>query len=241
MSKTILIIPCYNEAARLDCEALTAFAAANPAISLLAVDDGSTDDTGKLLAEHGIRCLKLPSNQGKAEAVRQGVLAALGEPCDYIGYFDADLATPLEMAPLWAGMFDAEPGLGMICGCRLRRLGSDVRRRMFRHLIGRGFATVFSAYLGLPVYDTQCGAKLFRKAVATELFAAPFVTRWLFDVELFRRYSRERALSEISEYPLPVWREVGGSKLKVRHAFRILRELLKLMRYYAKAARDIAR
>lgn len=232
MSKTILIIPCYNEAARLDFQAMRAFATAHPDISLLAVDDGSTDDTAKKLAAHHIECLQLERNGGKAEAVRQGMLAALQEPCDYVGYFDADLATPLELAARWAARFDAEPELGMICGCRLRRLGADIRRSAVRHLIGRGFATIFSLYLRLPVYDTQCGAKLFRREVAQQLFAEPFVSRWLFDVELFRRFPHERALSGIVEDPLLSWHDVGGSKLKLRHALPVFIELTKIIRHY---------
>ncbi|MGE4564299.1 MAG: glycosyltransferase [Victivallaceae bacterium] len=232
MSKTILIIPCYNEAERLDFEALRAFAAAHPDIALLTVDDGSTDATAQMLAGHQISLLRLERNGGKAEAVRQGMLAALREPCDYVGYFDADLATPLELAARWAARFDAEPGLGMICGCRLRRLGADIRRSALRHLIGRGFATFFSLYLRLPVYDTQCGAKLFRREIAQQLFAEPFVSRWLFDVELFRRFPRERALSGIFEDPLPAWRDVGGSKLKLRHALPVFIELTKIILHY---------
>lgn len=232
MSKTILIIPCYNEAERLDFGALRAFSAAHPDIALLAVDDGSTDATSEKLAGNHIRCLRLERNGGKAEAVRQGMLAAVKEPCDYVGYFDADLATPLALAVRWAAWFDAEPQVDMICGCRLRRLGADIRRSAMRHLIGRGFATFFSLYLQLPVYDTQCGAKLFRRELVDQLFTEPFVSRWLFDVELFRRFPRERARSGIVEDPLPVWRDVGGSKLKLRHALPVFVDLAKIIRHY---------
>ena len=74
--------------------------------------------------------------------------------------------------------------------------------------------------------------KLKEKLAAEGLFAEPFVSRWLFDVELLRRMPRERACDAIYEYPLPVWRDVGGSKLKLRHAFRIFLELWRVMRHY---------
>jgi hypothetical protein len=92
--------------------------------------------------------------------------------------------------------------------------------------------------LKLPVYDTQCGAKLFRRETVETLFGDPFVTRWLFDVELLDRfllaYGQDAALREIFEFPLPEWRDVSGSTLKWSSAPGIGLEFLRLRRHYRK-------
>ena len=110
----------------------------------------------------------------------------------------------------------------VVIGARVQLLGRDIRRNRARHYVGRVFATVVSLALGMPVYDTQCGAKLFR--VTPELrsvLARPFLSRWIFDVELIARMVRERRQSggppvEQSSYELPLmkWTDVPGSKLR---------------------------
>ncbi len=238
MCQAVIVVPCYNERERLDVEALRRFSGEHPEILFLLVDDGSTDETGALLdrlaAElpRTVRSLRLPANGGKAEAVRAGMLEAGRSEAPLLGYWDADWATPLEEIPNFITLFRENPGLEVVTGCRLQRLGSEIQRSLVRHLIGRVMATIFSLYLKLPVYDTQCGAKLFRRETAEQLFAEPFVSRWLFDVELLRRMPRDRARRVVYEFPLSIWRDVGGSKLKMRHGFRILLALWRVMRHY---------
>ena len=105
----------------------------------------------------------------------------------------------------------------MLLGCRHLRLGTDIRRRIFRHYIGRVFATAVSVHLNLPVYDTQCGAKLIRKELIPALFSRRFVTRWFFDVEILRRciavYGLEGVKSRVVEVPLKKWSDIGESKV----------------------------
>jgi dolichyl-phosphate beta-glucosyltransferase len=100
-------------------------------------------------------------------------------------------------------------------------LGRDIRRSTVRHFTGRVFATVASVVLRLPVYDTQCGAKLFRVTPRfKELISEPFGARWVFDVEILARMLHQaQSTSEsfappmIYEYPLEEWRDVDGSRL----------------------------
>ena len=224
---TWLIVPCYDEADRLPAGEFRRFAAATPGISFLFVDDGSTDETAKvvsaLAAEIGGKALILPRNSGKAEAVRQGVFALRDEPdCDLIGFWDADLATPLDEVPRLAGIL-REHDLSMVMGSRWMHLGeNDIRRRWSRHASGRIFAFSVAWLLDSPVYDTQCGAKLFTAAIAAELFEKPFLTRWFFDVELLRRlqvlrHSRDLAAA-VWEVPLRCWRDVERSKVNMLRA-----------------------
>jgi glycosyltransferase involved in cell wall biosynthesis len=223
-----IVIPCYNEANRLNVEAFRKFATAEPCIRFLFVNDGSTDETKRILhdlqqSEPGrFSVHDLPNNMGKAQAVRQGVLRALADPCDYVGFWDADLATPLEAISDFYEVLSGDPRLLMVTGARVRLLGRTIERRRSRHYLGRLFATCTSLILSLPLYDTQCGAKLFRAhPVVRALFQQPFVTDWIFDVELFARLiqlcrsdARHSPQDLVYELPLQTWCDVAGSKLK---------------------------
>jgi len=229
-----IVVPCFNEADRLDVEAFARLAELASA-RIITVDDGSTDDTGVVLAaaarEHDtIEVLALAVNGGKAEAVRAGVRAAIADGKTIVGYFDADLATPVaEMARLVDLLADNEH-LQVVMGARVGLLGHDIERSLRRHYLGRIFATVSSAVLDLPVYDTQCGAKAFRVTPALRAAVSrPFSSRWAFDVELLGRL-RQHGVSrdEMSEMPLRGWRDVDGSKLGPAAGIRAGVDLLRL-------------
>lgn len=239
--QTTIIIPCYNEANRLNKEAFLQFLGNHEDVFFLFVNDGSKDNTLEMLAafanehEH-IHYLDVQPNGGKAEAVRRGMLhAAEHFTCDCIGFWDADLATPLYeidnfLAQMQRGDFE------MVTGLRLMRLGAGVKRKQLRHYLGRCFATTASILLKLPVYDTQCGAKLYKASIVPTLFSDSFVTRWLFDVELLARfinaYGRDKAIQNVYEYPLLEWVDVGGSQLKFKDFFKAPYELWQIKRRY---------
>lgn len=243
---TLIVVPCYNEAARLNADAFAAFAEAHPEIGFLLVDDGSTDATAEVLralcarVPERLAMLSLAQNSGKAEAVRQGFLAAMArDPApSTIGFFDADLATPLEALPQFIETLAQRPGIEMVFGSRVNLLGRHVRRKLVRHWIGRIFATFASQMLGVPIYDTQCGAKLFRNGASlASLFSQPFVTRWIFDVEILARLVRERRGTDrpqpedvIVELPLLRWVDVKGSKLRPRDFITVNLDLIRIHR-----------
>lgn len=246
MVEAIMVVPCYNEAHRLDGAAFRRFAAQEPAVRFLFVDDGSRDGTGALLdalaaeAPERFRVLHLARNSGKAEAVRQGVLAALAERPAAFGYWDADLATPLEAIPEFCRRLSERPERTMVLGARVKLLGRDVRRRAARHYIGRGFATLVSLMLDLGIYDSSCGAKLFRATPETAaLFEQPFLARWIFDVELLARFVRGRRgrplpppEQAIFELPLMAWQDQAGSKLRSRDFLWAFIDLARIYRRY---------
>src|SRR6266511_1010383 len=190
-SSATIVIPCYNEALRFQVPKFKEFSCTKPAVRFLFVDDGSTDGTGQVLeGPHRedpprFAICYLSENKGKAETVRQGVLCAFeASPVD-VRHWDADLATPLDTLAAFCELLDARPDLEMVFGAWVRLLGRMIERGALRHYLGRVFATAASLTLGLSIYDTQCGAKLFRASpVIQALFQHPFVTRWLVDVEL---------------------------------------------------------
>ncbi|GJM43422.1 MAG: hypothetical protein DHS20C21_02640 [Gemmatimonadota bacterium] len=225
---TVIVVPCYNEAGRLQPEAFRAFAASNASASFLLVDDGSTDRTRELLdALHRERpdrfaVLPLAKNFGKAEAVRRGLQLGLDAGKRYVGYWDADLATPLAAIGAFRDTMEARPHVEMLLGSRVKLLGRRIDRRAGRHYLGRVFATAASMTLRLGVYDTQCGAKMFRASETMRgVLEQPFESRWIFDVELIARFLQRHGwpdgpaeLDPIQELPLETWVDVGGSKIR---------------------------
>ncbi len=236
----IVVIPCYNEAERLSEELVLALCR-DPEVGVLLVDDGSQDGTADLLrriAEHApvgrVRALILPDNRGKAEAVRVGMLDALAKGADVVGYADADFATPPDEIFHLRDDLEAS-GAAVALGARIARLGARIDRKASRHYLGRVFATGASVILGLAVYDTQCGAKLFRDTPALRnALARPFSSRWAFDVELIGRLTSggDGAApirpDQMIEVPLRSWVDVPGSKLSARGALKAGVDLMAL-------------
>ena len=238
MSRIAIVVPCFNEEQRLNASAFQAYGDAD----FYFVNDGSTDGTLRLLQSLAasdpkrLHVLDLPKNSGKAEAVRNGIVAALPR-AEYVGFWDADLATPLSELPRFVEILDDRNEVQMVFGSRVRLLGRDIDRHASRHYFGRVGATLISATLGLAVYDTQCGAKLFRSSdVLRQIFSRPFLSRWLFDVEIIARLiqviGHNAAADSVHELPLFVWHDVQGSKVRSRDYLRGLRDLWRIHRAY---------
>jgi glycosyltransferase involved in cell wall biosynthesis len=223
-----LVVPCYNEAGRLDPAAFLHFLSTHPRVRLVMVDDGSGDGTWELLerirapAPAAVIAIRHSKNRGKAEAVRAGIIAAIAEDPAIVGFFDADLSTPLGAVDDFLALLGKRPDVEFVLGSRVLLMGRDVKRKAVRHYLGRVFATAVSLALDLPVYDTQCGAKMLRVNAATAtLFTTPFRSRWIFDVELIARYLRLPVLpgeaprrDRLYELVLPAWHDKPGSKLR---------------------------
>ncbi len=239
----VLVVPCYNEARRLRGDLFLEFVRRRAGVRVLFVDDGSVDGTADVHAKlasaapGAITALRLERNQGKAEAVRRGMIEACQASPRLVGFWDADLATPLDEVDDFLAVAAARPEIEVILGSRVLLMGRDIRRKASRHYLGRIFATAASLTLGIPVYDTQCGAKVFRgtEAVAS-LFAQPFHSPWIFDVELLARYldlpvegGLPRA-SRIYELAVRTWHDIPGSKLRPTDFARALIELIAIGR-----------
>jgi glycosyltransferase involved in cell wall biosynthesis len=238
MTRTTIVVPCHNEARRLDVKAFRHFAGRSANVQILFVNDGSRDETlavlNRIVAENPARfgVVDLGQNCGKAEAVRRGVLHAAGTEADFIGFWDADLATPLAVIETFVEVVQKRPEASLVMGVRLPLLGHAIHRRPVRGWLGAEFARIVSLAFGQRFQDTQCGAKLFRLTPETiAAFSQPFASRWIFDVELLARLrqlwraSGNSLRESVYEYPLDQWEDVAGSKLKRGDFFKAFAEL----------------
>jgi len=237
-----VVIPCYNEEDRLSGKEFKDFVNSNLGYHLCFVNDGSTDNTLKVLEElrvgneNKISVYNCAKNGGKAEAVRQGVLhLANDEQLDYIGYLDADLSTDFrDFDDLVRTIKDSD--FKIVSGSRMSRMGANITKESARALISKTINLIIRTILKMPFNDTQCGAKIMDKEVAQLVFQKKFITRWLFDVEIFMRmrkhYGKERVLQIICEQPLKRWIHADGSKLSMKDSVKIVGQLAKIAVHY---------
>ena len=233
-----LVIPCFNEERRLVAsEVAKCIEALNCKVVL--VDDGSTDGTLEKLTnlalqfpEH-IDVLPISKNGGKGEAVRAGFNYAFERGATQVLFCDADFAVgPNDLLRI-CNTLDEHTECKAVIGSRIAMVGSNIQRSVFRHYSGRAFATLVSLILGHQIYDTQCGAKVFKvDNEVRQAFSLPFLSRWAFDVEVIGRLLRiERSKNNqnlILELPLLNWSEVPGSKLNLFSQLRTVFELFKI-------------
>ena len=245
MSKYGIVIPCFNEENRLNTSLFVEFLKHHKKILFVFVNDGSTDNTKDLLMSMAVNCsekihvLELKSNSGKAEAVRCGVNYILKNTRALsVGYWDADLSTPLSELMKFIHFLKEHQTILFLMGSRIKRLGANIKRSEVRHYFGRIFASAASITLKLPIYDTQCGAKLIRRELAEDIFCEQFLSRWLFDIELIARiiamFGYDKAINHIYEFPLSTWIDEGDSKIKISDFLRVPKELWLIKHRYRK-------
>lgn len=224
-----VVVPAYNEQARIGrtlVRALDHLAAHHPEHGeLIVVDDGSTDETARIVEQVGgdrVRLLRQPRNSGKGAAVRRGVLEARGE---FVLFMDADLSTPIE--ELEKLLAFARSGADVVIGSR-GLPDSDIRQRQPtpRELMGRGFNLIVRTVLFGGVRDTQCGFKLFRHDAAREIFSRSTVDGFAFDVEILL-IARDLGY-RIHEVPV-IWYHAPHSKVSpVTDASKMFLDVLRL-------------
>ncbi len=242
---TGIIIPCYNEYYRLEKEKFLIFLGNNPLYHLCFVNDGSSDNTLEMLNElkqinpKNISVLNLETNQGKATAVQTGAnyLAEL-DFIENIAFLDADLSTSLEEMDNLVQKLNNNPKLAMVFGSRKAEESNNIDRNIVRKFLSNFVGFFIRFILQLPIKDTQCGAKVFRKSIIENVYSQRFISRWLFDIEIFLRLKKHIGLKDllnhISEEPLDSWIEVDGSKITLKDSFLIPINLLIIWFSYLK-------
>lgn len=241
-----VVVPCYNEARRLDVSKFADFARRSNDLELIFVNDGSSDDTLTRICEvyehasESVNVLSLTPNCGKGEAVRRGMIWAAARGFSTIGFWDADLATPLETIYGFHDVFRKYSQVDVVWGTRLCLLGHFIERDFVRRQIGRMFSSASATAVGVGIRDALCGAKMFRNGkMLCSVLAKPYSSRWIFDVEILARLrilsneNQGKPLQEsMYEYPLDQWFEMAGSKLRPVDFVRAASELTSLFWRY---------
>lgn len=229
--KTGIIIPCYNEEKRLNQEAFVSFIKENEDYHLCFVNDGSTDKTLNVLyvmkeqAPHAISIVDVKKNSGKATAVRAGARFLYNKShITNIGFMDADLSTDFRDFKDLVQTLKRENKM-VVFGSR-NALGSGaIERNVMRNVFSKFIKQFILLILGLPIRDTQCGAKVFTRSIVPVAYEKAFVSKWLFDVEIFLRLKnhlgKENTMKHIFEQPLMRWIHVDDSKLGIKDALEI--------------------
>jgi glycosyltransferase involved in cell wall biosynthesis len=230
MPKYSIIIPAYNEGARLGAtlDRVTAYLSTQAwDAEIIVVDDGSRDGTADLARHYAqidprLRLLQNPGNRGKGYSVRNGMLNAVG---DLLLFSDADLSAPIEEAPR---LFSAiEAGADVAIGSRwLQPEMQTHRQSVLRQFYGRVFNLALRVLLGLDFKDTQCGFKAFTRNAARQIFPQQRIERWGFDPELL--YLARRADLRVREVAVH-WAHAEGTRISpLRDGLRMFEEVLRI-------------
>ena len=218
-----IIIPAYNEAARISRLLAQMAGAEGEIIFVCEGDDATPDLIGEFARQHPgvcIRCDRRNGRLGKGGALREGIRQARGE---FVGYMDADASTSFAQV---LALFPILDGADVVIGSRWIR-GSVLERQQgaVRRLESRVFNGIIRLLFGMPYKDTQCGAKVFKKAAIDAVMAHMVSTGFEFDVELLWRI--RNAGFRILEHPI-AWQDMGDSRVTAGDAGRMLYGLVRL-------------
>jgi dolichyl-phosphate beta-glucosyltransferase len=230
MPKYSIVIPAYNEAARLGStldRVLNYITSQGWDAEVIVVNDGSCDRTPDLVWEYAqrypvLRLIENPGNRGKGYSVRNGMLSATGE---LVLFSDADLSSPIEEAPK---LFSAiQNGADIAVGSRWVRPETQTKRQtLLRQFYGRAFNVALRVVLGLKQKDTQCGFKAFTRDAAQKIFSLQQIERWGFDPEIL--FLAHRFAFKVNEVPV-AWADVGGTRISpLLDGLRMVGEVLKI-------------
>jgi hypothetical protein len=224
-----ILIPARNEAGRLPrtLDETVRYLERQPYdAAVVVIDNDSFDHTADIASWQ--RSSRVPvrvtgcARRGKGAAVRHGIL---GSRAEYVGYMDADLATPIETLdaalPLLLD-YDAVVASRWMPGATLAR-----RQPIARSLGGVVFHTL--AHLAVPeLTDTQCGFKFFRGELAVRVARQLTIDGFAFDVEMLQAIRAHGG--RITEVPV-VWTDSTGSTLSpLRDGTRATADLYRLVR-----------
>ena len=167
----LAVVPAYNESETIS-RVVQMLHDKSPDFDVLVVDDGSTDDTGRIAGAAGARILRLPFNLGIGGAVQSGFAYALENGYQRMVQVDADGQHMPEEIDELSRTMDESPDIDMVCGSRFltdKGYPAPISRRTGIHI----FAFLLSRIVGQHVSDPTSGFRLYnRRGIA--LFARDY-------------------------------------------------------------------
>jgi dolichyl-phosphate beta-glucosyltransferase len=211
-----IVIPCYNEAARIVVTLTEIFhhlSELKYSYEVIIVNDGGTDQTQEVLVSafknnSNLKYVSYEKNKGKGHAVRYGVMHAKG---DLVMFLDADGATPIdEFRKLYEAI---GKGADVAIGSRAMDTSQvKLEAKWYRILLGRIFNAFVNVLCVPGIRDTQCGFKLFTRKAADLIFSRQYIDGFAFDCELLHIAKKHGLV--IKEIPVN-WKNVEGSKVNL--------------------------
>jgi len=231
-----VVIPVYNEGRKVDIDIRMAaqFMEMNDISGEIIIsDDGSTDDTLKIpqsiftKASVPVRIIKNKKHYGKGYAVRSGILEAKGE---ILLFIDSGACVYYEDILPGIDLIKAEAS-SIVHGSRFMP-GSFITRKKqwYRQVLSYTFRRFIHSWINIPydLTDTQCGLKIYERAVGQELYKQCIIRGFMFDIEIILR--AEKAGYTIKEFPI-TWAADPDSRLLVfKTFFNMVSELRKIKR-----------
>ena len=244
---SVLVIPVFNEAQRIDFEFFSAIKNIN-FDQIIFVDDGSTDLSFQIINDFfvddpRVEWIHNSSNLGKAESLRLGILKASIKSPVIVVITDADGAIShvdiTKIVTTTRRMIDnslSKIEVLLISGARVNLAGWQIERNVLRQWIVRIVATVVALVCKTSMYDTQSPLKAlyFSNASGSTILFERFKTKWFYEAELVMRINNIGTVTDnpihsaIHEFPLTYFRDVPGGKLRIRSGFSVFRQLLTL-------------
>jgi len=238
-----IVVPCFNEEKNFSVKKFEKVISTMSDVLLCFVDDGSRDRTPQLLESlkklhtDKVDIITHSENKGKAEAVRTGILHCNNNyNHSIIAFLDADLSTSLEECLALRPYLKDE--IEFCFASRTLQSDSNIQIKYYRFIIGRLLRPIIWKILGIKIYDTQCGCKLFTKNLSIELFKDEFISKWLFDIELFARtkkkFGEDEVEARLCEVPVKEWIDSNSSSVKISYFFNLWSDLIKIRNQYSK-------
>lgn len=215
-TKLSLIIPAYNEekliVGTLD-EIARFLDKKKYSWEVVVVDDGSKDDTQKLVSSYKnkrIKLVKLKKNSGKGAALRKGFLKADGE---YRIFTDADLSVDIKYIDSLLG--ELEEGKIDVAIASRRVKGAKIKKHQpwHRENMGRVYTFLTSLIIGMDLKDYTCGMKGFTVEAANKVFSKALIDRWAYDSEIL--YLAKKYGYKIKQVPI-IWENREDTRVKLK-------------------------
>ena len=231
--KIVIIVPCFNEAERLDLSYFNKLSKIQNTMWVF-VDDGSTDDTSMILKNYSkkknIIYVNINDNVGKSNAIAYGMNYAFSNISDigWIGFLDSDGAFATSDVESIIKMTSSFKKYDALYTSRVKMAGRNIKRNNARHIIARLITSLFGLVWKDIPYDTQSGFKLYRYSDDfNSIFIKPFKAKWFFDIELSIRYLKHKKKNIYAwEEPVSSWVDIPGSKITYRQSIRIIPEVI---------------